>query len=308
MKSYHDITSDGGSNVVGQITEQVDRLNARLSSVGHCIAIMSGKGGVGKSSVAVNLASILAASEFRVGIMDADLNGASIAKMTGVHGQKLQYGASGILPAVNVEGIKIMSIDLFLPDEKAPVMWDAPTQKDAFTWRAMVEMGAIREFLTDTEWGELDYLLIDLPPGTDKLPNLVDVLPRLSGTLIVTIPSKVSQFVVGKSIQMATDLLETPVIGLIENMYAFVDPVTGHEVPLYPTGHVDRLAETYDVPLLARIPFDPHLAEAGDEGYSYVSRHPASLATKAYNIISEQVQLFVRSSFVERSVDTGGNH
>ena len=293
MKTYHDIPTDGGSNIVAQVTEQADRVQARMASVRHVIAVMSGKGGVGKSSLTVNLAAALALGQQAVGILDADINGPSIAKMTGVRGHSLHGGTTGMQPALSALGIKVMSIDLFLPQDDTPVLWDAPTQKDAYTWRGMMEMAALRELLGDTEWGALDVLLIDLPPGTDKLPNLVDLLPQLAGTIIVTIPSGVSQFVVAKSITMAKDILKTPVIGLVENMTAYVCAHCGEEEVLFPVGSVEALAEAHEVPLLGRIPFDPRLALAADEGALFVQHYPETPAALAIQHLAERVQAFL---------------
>ena len=222
MKTYSDLPSDGGSGIIGQVTQQVNRTQKRLESVRHTVAIMSGKGGVGKSSITVNLASALALRGNRVGVLDADINGPSIAKMIGVRGVNIDYGADGVKPAISPLGVRVMSMDLFLKDDETPVLWEAQTQKDAFTWRGTMEVSALREFLSDTEWGVLDYLLIDLPPGTDRLPNLIDLLPTLGGTVVVTIPSSVSQLVVKKSLTMAKKLLNTPVVGIVENMAAYV--------------------------------------------------------------------------------------
>jgi ATP-binding protein involved in chromosome partitioning len=255
---------------------------------------MSGKGGVGKSSVVVNIASALALQNYSIGFLDADINGASIARMTGVRGQPLMTGETGVMPPVATRNLKVMSIDLFLPDDSTPVLWDAPTQKDAYTWRGMMEIAAIREFLSDTEWGELDFLFIDLPPGTDKLPNMVDLLPGISGTIIVTIPSQLSQFVVGKSISMAKDLLGTPVIGLVENMSAYVCRQCGHEEKLFPGNLVDELASQYDVPYLGRIPFDPRLAACANEGSLFLEKYANLPATTAIEQIAQKVVDFVK--------------
>ncbi len=294
MKSYKEIAGDGGSNIVGQVTEQTNRLKSRLASVRYIIAVMSGKGGVGKSSVAVNLASVLALQDYSVGIVDADVNGPSIAKMTGVRGQQLRHGETGLSPAVGPLDMKVMSMDLFLPDDSTPTLWDAPTQKDAFTWRGMMETAAIREFLSDTEWGELDFLFIDLPPGTDKLPNIVDLLPQITGTIIVTIPSGVSQFVVGKSITMAKELLRTPVIGLVENMSAYVCAGCGHEEELFPGGYAEKLAEEFVVPYLGKIPFDPRIAVCADKGRLFMKEHGEMPAGKAMRQIAQRVGEFLK--------------
>ena len=293
MKSYKDIATDGGSNIIEQVTAQAAQVAARMASVRHVVAVMSGKGGVGKSSVTVNLASAMALGGQTVGILDADINGPSIAKMTGVRGQPLRFGQTGVAPAEAALGLKVMSIDLFLTGDGTPILWDAPTQKDGFTWRGMMEMHATREFLSDTEWGTLDTLLIDLPPGTDKLPNIVDVLPQLSGTIIVTLPSGVSQFVVGKSITMATELLKTPVIGLIENMSAYICPHCGEEEALFPTGEAEQMAAAYGIPFLGKLPFDPRLALAADAGSLFMIGHAETPAGKAIRTVAERVQAFL---------------
>ena len=292
MKNYKDIPTDGGSDVVGQVAEQLDRLSARLASVRYIVAVMSGKGGVGKSSVVVNLASALALDGNAIGILDADINGSSIPKMTGVRGRPLERGDTGIKPPVNDLDMKVVSIDLFLQDDRTPVMWDAPTQRDAYTWRAMMEMAAIREFLADTEWGELDFLFVDLPPGTDKLPNIVGLLPRISGTVVVTIPSRVSQFVVGKSVRMAKEL-NTPVIGLVENMSAHVCAKCGHEEVMFPGGHVERMADDEGVPFLGSIPFDPKMAAAADDGVPFMKPHGDTAAGRSIRQIADAVKKFV---------------
>ena len=154
MKTYSDLPDDGGSDIVGQVTQQVSRLRKRLNSVQNILAIMSGKGGVGKSSITANLASALAMRGNSVGVLDADINGPSIAKMTGVREAQVEYGADGVKPAVSPLGVRVMSMDLFLKDDETPVLWEAQTQKDAFTWRGTMEISALREFLSDTEWGE----------------------------------------------------------------------------------------------------------------------------------------------------------
>ncbi len=293
MKTYHDIPTDGGSNIVEQVTEQANRVQARLASVRYVVAVMSGKGGVGKSSMTVNLAAALALEGQAVGILDADINGPSIAKMTGVRGYMPRVGESGMTPATGALGIKVMSIDLFLPQDGTPVLWNAPTQQDAYTWRGMMEMAALREFLADTAWGTLDVLLVDLPPGADKLPNLADVLPSLSGTIVVTIPSAVSQWVVARSITMAKEIVKRPVIGLVENMAAYVCAHCGQEEALFPIGHVEELAAEHDVPYLGRIPFDPRLAAAADDGTLFMQHHHETPAGQAIAQVAEKVRAFL---------------
>src|SRR5213596_2040240 len=172
MKKYKDIAGDGGSNIVGQVEAQQRRLRERLATVHAVVAIVSGKGGVGKSSLTANLACGLAQSGLRVGVLDADLNGPTMAKMLGVRGQRLVLASGGVEPPRTTLGVKVMSMDLLLPSDSAPLEWNAVTQAEAHTWRGAMEASALREFLTDTNWGELDLLLLDLPPGTDRLVTL----------------------------------------------------------------------------------------------------------------------------------------
>ncbi len=292
MKSYSDLPSDGGSGIVGQVTQQVNRTQKRLESVRHTVAIMSGKGGVGKSSITVNLASALALRGNRVGVLDADINGPSIAKMIGVRGVNVDYGADGVKPAISPLGVRVMSMDLFLKDDETPVLWEAQTQKDAFTWRGTMEVSALREFLSDTEWGNLDYLLIDLPPGTDRLPNLIDLLPTLSGTIVITIPSGVSQLVVKKSLTMAKKLLNTPIIGLVENMAAYVCADCGKTEDLFPAGNTEEMAREFEVPFLGKIPFDPRISMAGDNGCAFVEKHRSTPAGACITRMAAKIEAF----------------
>ena len=292
MKTYSDLPDDGGSDIAGQVTQQVSRLRKRLNSVQNIVAIMSGKGGVGKSSITANLASVLAMRGNSVGVLDADINGPSIAKMTGVREAQVEYGADGVKPAVSPLGVRVMSMALFLKDDETPVLWEAQTQKDAFTWRGTMEISALREFLSDTEWGSLDYLLIDLPPGTDRLPNLVDLLPTLSGTIVVTIPSGVSQLVVKKSLTMAKKLLNTPIIGLVENMAAYVCADCGKTEDLFPAGNTEEMAREFEVPFLGKIPFDPRLSMAADDGIAFVEKYRSTPAGVGLTKIAAEIEAF----------------
>ena len=292
MKSYYDIVADGGSDVVGQVTDQARRVADRLSTVANVVAVMSGKGGVGKSTVTANLAAVLAGRGLSVGILDADINSSSIARITGVLGSEIRHGAAGVVPAVAEPGIKVMSVDLFLSADGEPVLWDAPTQRDAFTWRTMMEMAALREFLSDTEWGTLDFLLIDLPPGTDRLPNIADLVPQLAGSIVVTIPSEISQFVVQKAISMAESVTGAPIIGIVENMASHVCAHCGHEQELFPDGNVEQMAYRLGVPYLARVPFDRRMAVSADRGVPFVVASAESPAVGAFEKIADRVAAF----------------
>lgn len=282
MKRYRDIAGDGGSNIVGQVEAQQARLGARLRDVRAIVAVVSGKGGVGKSSITANLAGAFALAGARVGVLDADLNGPSMATMLGVRGRTLLVGADGVEPPAGALGIRVMSMDLLLAGDATPLTWDAPTQAEAHTWRGTMEANALREFLADTAWGALDVLLIDLPPGTDRLATIVGLVPALTGTVIVTIPSDVSRLVVRKSITVAR-AAPAPVLGVIENMAG-----------MFPGEGAEAMAHDSGVPFLGRVPFDPALAAAADRGEPYVAAAPATPAARALVAIADSLRETLR--------------
>jgi len=290
MKSYTELPNDAGSNIIGQVTAQMNRLQKRLASVKHTVAIMSGKGGVGKSALTANLATALTLKGSTVGVVDADINGPTLAKMMGVRNATLEYTPAGVKPAVTALGTKLISMDLLLAEDDAPVLWNAHTQKDAFTWRSTMEVGALREFVADTEWGTLDYLLLDLPPGTDRLPNVAELIPDLGGVVVVTIPSEVSQLIVKKSVTMARDILKVPIIGVVENMAFYVCQHCGEKEPLFSTD--ETLDTAFQQDLLGSVPFDPRLARSGDDGTLYLDEYPDTLASEVLMEVAEKVQAF----------------
>ena len=290
MKTYNELPSDAGSNIIGQVTAQANRLQQRLASVKHTVAIMSGKGGVGKSSLTANLATALTLNGNAVGVVDADINGPTLAKMMGVRNATLEYTSMGVKPAVTALGTKLISMDLLLAEDDAPVLWNAHSQKDAFTWRATMEVGALREFIADTEWGDLDYLLLDLPPGTDRLPNVAELIPNLGGVVVVTIPSEVSQFIVKKSVTMAKDILNVPIIGVVENMAFYICQHCGEEEPLFSAE--ETLNKAFQQTILGSIPFDPQLSRANDNGTLYLDERLGTPASKALMQVAEKIQAF----------------
>jgi len=288
MKRYRDISGDGGSDIAGQVAEQQARLRARLAAVRRTVAVVSGKGGVGKSSITASLAAALAAEGYAVGVLDADLNGPSIAKMLGVRGQRLAVTADGVEPARSAEGIRVLSMDLLLPSDETPVVWEAPTQAEAHTWRSTMEASALREFLADTVWGALDLLLLDLPPGADRLPTVAGLVPGLAGAVVVTIPSEVSYLVVKKSITLARET-GTPLLGLVENMAGYVCVACGTLGVLFDGPGGERTAGELGIPFLGRVPFDPRLAAAADHGRPFVLEHGASLAGRALHEVAARL-------------------
>ena len=287
MKKYKDIAGDAGSNIIDQVVEQMARLKARMAKIKTKVAVMSGKGGVGKSAIGANLAAAFAMRGSAVGILDADLNGPTIAKMMGVRGQRLRIGEEGVHPAFGPLGIKVMSMDLFLPRDETPVIWDALTQQDSFVWRATLEVGVLREFLSDAAWGELDLLLIDLPPSADSVSNMVGLLPEIDGSILVTIPSGVSQLVVKKSIAVAKETLKAPPLGLVENMAAYLCPRCGAEEELFHPGDSEGTAASLGIPFLGRVPFDPRISIFSDQGVPFLMRYADSPAGRAILQIAE---------------------
>jgi ATP-binding protein involved in chromosome partitioning len=288
---------DGGSNVAAQVHEQSERLRRRLAGIGQVVAVMSGKGGVGKSSLTVNLAAALQASGLRVGIVDADINGASIVQMTGVSRDTVA-GPGGVTPPVAGNGVQVMSIDLFLK-EGDPVEWASTTDHSSYTWRGMVEVGVIRELLSDTDWSPLDVLLIDLPPGTDKLPNLLDIVPGLTGAVVVNVPSRASQYVVRKSLQIARKYLGQRPIGLVENMATFVCDSCEKEHQLFPGGDQTDWESEFGAMILGSIPFDPDLSRNVDRGRPYYDKADLRPGTVAIKKLGETFVVLFATEVVE---------
>jgi ATP-binding protein involved in chromosome partitioning len=286
VKGYRDIKGDGGSNIVEQVAAHQARLAARMAPIRASVAIVSGKGGVGKSSVTSNLAAALAGRGLAVGVLDADLNGPSMGKMLGVRGQTLRIEPDGVHPAVSAEGVRVLSMDLLLPGDDTPVVWEAPTQAEAHTWRGTMEGTALREFLFDTAWGALDILLIDLPPGADRLPTLLDLQPGLTGAVVITIPSGVSHLVVRRAMTLARER-GARLLGLVENMAGYACPACGTVGPLFEGPGGEATSAQHGLPFLGRVPFDPRLAAAADRGRPFVLDHGDTPAGRALAGIAE---------------------
>ncbi len=255
-----------------------EAIKKRMSHVKHKIVVMSGKGGVGKSTVAANLAVAFAKMGRQVGLMDADFHGPSIPKILGVQGLQPQVSPTGIYPITAELGVRVISIDFFLPTSDSPVIWRGP-----------LKMSAIRQFLSDVEWGELDYLLVDLPPGTGDEPlSVMQLMPEVDGVVIVTAPSDLSQYVVKKAVSMAQKM-NVRVLGIVENMSGFVCPNCGAHYNLLGSGGGEKISNEMNVPFLGKIPIDPSVSEDTDEGIPFILRHPDSPAAKAFMDIVEKV-------------------
>jgi ATP-binding protein involved in chromosome partitioning len=261
-------------------------LRTRMKKIKHKIAVISGKGGVGKTVTAVNLAIAFALQghENRVGLLDADLHGPCVPKMLGMEDKKLRVGPIGAFPAACPLGVKVVSMAFVLEGKEVPVVWRGP-----------LKMRAIQQFLSEVAWGELDFLLIDLPPGTGDEPlSVMKLLPEMDGVVIVTIPSEVSQTVVGKSITFSRQL-NVPVIGIIENMSGFVCPDCGKVTHIFKAGGGKKVAQEFSVPFLGSIPLDPRVCEASDLGHPFIMEYPDSPAAKAFMEIVEKIKTYINN-------------
>ena len=262
-RTYSDLDAPDTSGMVEQVVSQHERVARRMAGVGSCVAIMSGKGGVGKSLTSAALAVACAERGLEVGLLDADLVGPSAARMSGLPRTALRVTENGVRPAISAAGVLLMSMELLLEDG-APLAWREP-DSESFVWRSAQERSALREFLADVEWGELDLLLVDLPPGTQRLIDLQELIPGIDGLLCVTIPSGASEMAVARALQLAQDR-GVEIVGVVENMAGYVCPGCDDVRPLFPGDAGQRLAATHEVPFLGRVPFDPEaaaLAEAG---------------------------------------------
>lgn len=255
-------------------TEDKDaKLRGRLSKIRRTIIVMSGKGGVGKSTVAVNLAMSAMLSGRRVGLLDVDLHGPSVPIMLGLVGQRLESGENGMQP-VEIGGLKVLSVGFLLKHPDDPVIWRGP-----------MKMSVIRQFIEDVDWGELDLLVIDAPPGTGDEPLTVcQLIPELDGAVIVTTPQKVAAADVRKSISFCREI-EVPVLGVIENMSGFACPKCGEVTAVLRAGGGREMAEQMRVPFLGSIPIDPLIAESGDEGKAFVESAAGSPAAGIFREI-----------------------
>jgi ATP-binding protein involved in chromosome partitioning len=266
-----------------QLLQQQHMLSLRMGKIKHKVAVISGKGGVGKSTVAVNLAAAFAKSGHAVGILDADIHGPSVPRLLGLTGQEVKVGPPGAFPVPGPLGMKIISIDFFLPEERAPTIWRGP-----------LKMRAIRQLLTDVVWGELDVLFIDLPPGTgDEVLSIAQLLPNIDGVVIVTMPGELSHAIVKKAITF-TERLYMPVIGVVENMSGYVCPSCGEELEIFQKGAGAKMAEEAGVPFLGKIPIDPKVSASSDKGVPFVISNPDSFASKAFVEIVEKVEAYLK--------------
>lgn len=256
-----------------------------LKRVRHKIVVMSGKGGVGKSTVAVNLASDLASRGMKVGILDADMHGPTVPRLLGMKDPALNVNESGrIMPAKGPKGISVISIAFLLRESDAPVIWRGP-----------VKMGAIKQFLEEVDWGELDYLIVDLPPGTGDEPlSVAQLVPSPDGALIVTTPQDVALISVRKSINFAK-ATGLNVLGMVENMSGFACPHCGKDVDMFGKGMVEATAKSFSVPYLGKLPMSPVVAASGEEGIPFVVSSADGVA-KSFHAVTDQLLVMIEKS------------
>jgi len=239
----------------------------RMAKIKHKIVVGSGKGGVGKSTVTVNLAAALQGRGYKVGILDADITGPNIPKLLGIEDQQLLSGPNGLEPA-NASGMKVISMALLLKSRDSAVVWRGP-----------MKMAALKQFISEVNWGDLDFLLVDLPPGTSDEPiSAAQLISGLDGAIVVTTPQEVALLDSRKAVNMFR-LMEVRVLGIVENMSGLVCPHCGEKIEVFKTGGGERAAQELDVPFLGAIPLDAEIGRLGDMGQTFTTKEtPAAAA------------------------------
>ncbi len=257
--------------------EQDQRIKEVLAGIKSKYLIMSGKGGVGKSTVAVNMAVALAKRGYSVGLMDVDLHGPNTLKMLGLEGTRMITDGSFLIPLDYNENLQIVSMASLLESSDSAVIWRGP-----------LKIGAIKQFISDVAWGDRDYLIIDSPPGTGDEPLTVAQVITGAKGIIVTTPQEVSILDIRKSITFCRQV-SMPVLGIIENMSGLICPHCGGKIDIFKSGGGRRAAEDMGVPFLGELPLDPEIVEAGDAGKPYILHHPESISAKSFNAVLDKL-------------------
>lgn len=260
-----------------QIKEDERKVTRTLAKIKNMLLVFSGKGGVGKSTVAANIALAFAREGLKVGLLDVDIHGPNLAKMLGVEDKNMDVSTDG-LKAVDVnKNLKLVSMSFLLQDPSLPVIWRGP-----------MKMKVIQQFLGDVDWGELDWLVIDSPPGTGDEPLSVAQLIPATGAVIVTTPQEVSLMDSRKAVVFAQKL-NLEVMGIIENMSGMVCPHCGKKIDLFKEGGGKKVALEFGIPFLGKIPLDPQIVISGDDGKPFIASQPESEASKAFMNIVENI-------------------
>jgi ATP-binding protein involved in chromosome partitioning len=288
MSDKIDCSTDGTCETCGSSTncdaaakakhaEEV--MQNKLSMIKYRLAVMSGKGGVGKTTVAVNLAVALARLGKKVGLFDADVHGPNVPKMLGIDGSVPGMGPKGLIPVVAQENLKVISMAFMIENPDTPVVWRGPMKHSLF-----------QQFISDVDWGPLDYLIVDLPPGTGDEPlSIAQLLGKPLWAIIVTTPQDVALLDSRKSVVFA-QTLELKVLGIVENMSGLICPHCGGSIDLFKTGGGVRAAEELGVPLLGVIPIDPQIVIAGDSGRTVEKVSPDGLSAASFTELGKKVQ------------------
>jgi len=268
-----------GPVLTGESIEQETKLRDTLSKIKHVIIVISGKGGVGKSTVSSNLAMSLAMKGYQTGLMDIDITGPNIPKMFGIEDEQLMANEKRqLVPIIVPPALKVMSMAFLLPNKDVPVMWRGP-----------VKMSAVQQFIEDVNWGDLDYLVIDMPPGTgDEALSIVQLIPKADGMVVVTTPQDVALLDSRKSVGFAAET-KIPIIGIIENMSGFVCPHCGEITNIFKSGGGEATAKEMNIQFLGRVPIEPSVVDSGDAGMPVVLKYPDSASAKAFNEIIDKV-------------------
>ena len=247
------------------------KVTNNLRKIKHKILVLSGKGGVGKSTVSANLAVTLSEKGFKVGILDIDIHGPSIPKMLGVEDKRPGESETGFNPVNYSPKLKVMSMGFLLKDKDSPIIWRGP-----------LKMTAIKQLIGDFNWGNLDYLIVDIPPGTGDEPlSIAQLIPNCDGAIIVTTPQDVALVSVRKSINFVKTM-NMPVVGIIENMSGFKCPHCGESIDIFKTGGGLKASKDFNVPFLGKVPLDSNIVETGDSGYPFVIKNKSSDTAKAF--------------------------
>ncbi len=279
MKTDTEMNTDSEEDQKKLLMQQEITIVKRMSYIGHKIAVMSGKGGVGKSTISVNLAVAFALENYQTGIIDVDLHGPDVPHMLGVENAVLEQSPLGIVPVKARDNLEVLSIEFMLPVKGSPIIWRGPKKT-----------GAIRQFLSDVSWGDLDVLVIDNPPGTGDEPlTVLQSISPLDGVVMVTTPQAVAGEDVRKCVNMVKGL-NIPILGIIENMSGFTCPHCHEKINIFGKGVGKQLAEELNVPYLGSLPMETGVGENSDQGKPFLLENPDSEISKKFIKIVSKIE------------------
>ncbi|MFX1294215.1 MAG: Mrp/NBP35 family ATP-binding protein [Promethearchaeota archaeon] len=285
-KVAHKTKEETQAEFKAQLEAEHKIINEKMKNIRYILVVMSGKGGVGKTTVAINLATAFALNGLRVGVLDADIHGPNTPKMLGIKQHVPSVGKYGIMPAIGPLNMKVMSMAFLLSNPDTPVIWRGP-----------MKMAAIKQFITDVNWGELDYLIADLPPGTGDEPlSILQLIPNITGVIIVTTPQEVALLDVRKSITMVKEM-HVPLLGIIENMSGFICQVCGSEAKIFGEGGGKKASMDMNIPFLGSIPIDPNITQDGDKGLPFIIQNPKSKASEAFKGVTDNIRKQIEPNY-----------